>query len=471
MKQICYHLFTSKRNNRYAFDYKNVVPIYIDDDMFYTLLCLKEIAEEKNGFIEGKIVNQMISGYPELIEIVKEGLLFVDHIQIEKPITQQYCFSFAPVFACNLSCKYCFSNRKEELKYMDIDVLKKALLFFFNTFEFDSYRIDFVSGGEPLFDKKHFKRCVKIINDMNRKYNKKCLYWLVTNSLMLDEDILNFLDKNNFQIGISIDGNEKIHDSCRVNLKNEGTYAQVANQISAIINSESLSRRIRNIWSLSVISAKTKSIPEIIDHNFQLGIKNMQMKVVRTDNLEYKVDSASLKCLYSELLIYMEKLMRENSILKFCSIINMNDYFGKIFCKIFLHISVKRRCNAGLSRFSISPEGDIFPCDSFVGVKKFIMGNIFSGFNDNYLSFRKHDIGQCNACGKCWARLVCGGDCMHNSYQTNRDITIPDKSICDLNLFLIEEIIELIILMARDYPEFSKRVYSIVLHRFLLSEV
>lgn len=60
---------------------------------------------------------------------------------------------------------------------------------------------------------------------------------------------------------------------------------------------------------------------------------------------------------------------------------------------------------------------------------------------------------------------------MHNSYKTNKNIAVPDPDICKLNLFLIEQIIELILTMASEYPEFSKRVYSIILQRFLLSEV
>ena len=470
MRKISYHLFTGKNNEKYVFDFNKIVPIHINENMYSVLLKLEKEAAE--GMINEIKIRENLGAYPELINIIDEGLLFTDNAdKKEESIQEQYCFSFAPIYACNLSCKYCFSNRKKEVKYMPIDIIEKTLLFFFETFKFTNYRIDFVSGGEPLFDKQHFKACINRINEVNAKYNKKCVYWLVTNSINLDEDILDFLDANNFQMGISIDGPQEVHNHCRKTIEGKDTYLDVIKQIRMIINNARISRRIKNIWALSVITSKTKSLDAIIEHHNQEKIKNMQMKVVRTNNRNYKPDYIYLKNLYSNLLDYLKLLLGENNIEKFCSIMNMNDYFGKFFCRIMLHISENRRCNAGKSRFSISPEGQIFACDSFVGIDEFCLGSIFEGFNDQYLIFQSHEVNKCNPCNKCWAKKVCGGDCMHNSYKTNKNIAVPDPDICNLNLFLIEQIIELILTMASEYPEFSKRVYSIILQRFLLSEV
>lgn len=153
MRKISYHLFTGKNNEKYVFDFNKIVPIHINENMYSVLLKLEKEAAE--GMINERKIRENLGAYPELINIIDEGLLFTDNAdKKEESIQEQYCFSFAPIYACNLSCKYCFSNRKKEVKYMPIDIIEKTLLFFFETFKFTNYRIDFVSGGEPLFDKE-----------------------------------------------------------------------------------------------------------------------------------------------------------------------------------------------------------------------------------------------------------------------------------------------------------------------------
>lgn len=287
---------------------------------------------------------------------------------------------------------------------------------------------------------------------------------------MFDDDIIEYLDKKHCNIGISLDGPKEINDSNRVFKNGRGTYEYIVEGIHKITNNQNLSRNIKNLWNSAVITNTTNDLSEILQNSYELGFKNLQMKLLWTDDHNLIDFEENMIKLYEELAINLFELIKNDKLEQFLMICNENDTFGKIMLRIIIQSGVVRRCNAGINKFSISPEGLIYPCDSFMGAGKCCLGNILDGFNDLYYEFSKIRNYNIEICKSCWARNICGGDCMYNSYINSGNPTIPDEKICIITKRMIEICIKLILDLYCFFPEKMQRIYNILAKRTVRME-
>ena len=378
--------------------------------------------------------------------------------------------SLIPTLACNMNCNYCYSKRKSENVKTPIGVVKQAIEFFCSNYPFSICRIDFVSGGEPLYDSTALREIVDVLSDTLESHQKKVLFWLCTNGLLLSEPILKYLDKKSFNIGISLDGPADINDANRIDLGGNGTYQRVVQRISQIQNNTDLSRNIKNLWNCAVVTSQTDSLVKVLSNSYQLGFRNLQMKIAWSNIDDMRLPEQSTLQLYNELTEYLFDLVVENRIEEFLSICNENDTYGKILLRLIIQSGTTRRCNAGVNKFSISPEGDIYPCDSFMGIKKYSIGNIYTGFNEVYDEFNTKRSGGIISCKKCWARYLCGGDCYFHAYLNNNDPWQPDETVCHIVKGIAEMCIRLIVSLYREYPDKMQTIYGILSKKVIRME-
>ena len=322
--------------------------------------------------------------------------------------------------------------------------------------DMEGYRIDFVGGGEPLLNFDIIKETIKLRNDYQERIGKKIDIFLATNATLLSKEYLDFLSKNNVNLGISIDGKKSAHDSCRIYKEsNNGTYDKVVETIEKIQNDRNLTRRIKNIWGLGVINAKNIDVLGNLCQYKDLGLKSVQMKVVRlTKSHPLSINSNNVKDLlfnYEKLtLAILEEIDRKKLSLLYM-FLNDNDYYGKIILRLLLRKPVIYRCAAGKKKISICANGDIYPCDSFVGNKLFLLGNVEKSLDRKKVyEFYKYNIYESEKCKDCWIRHICGGDCYHNSFLVNGKVNIPDPLICHINKSLAEKAVRILIELEKD---------------------
>lgn len=442
-------------NNFYIFDYYNFILFEINKNTYFIILELDKNGEKSllNKFKQDEI-NKVLN----FLEICKKKGIFYSKSEnknqfIENKVHKAF-FSFPTIHDCNLRCKYCFAshgkNFTSKQKKMSKEMVEKIFNYvYFDVFkDYDTYKLDLVSGGEPLLNFELIKHAIEYSKKLNEFTGKKLQIFLCTNGTINKPEFWEYLNNNNVSLGISIDGTEKNHNNTRVFDNDEGSYRIVVSTIKEIISNKNYNSHFRDIWGLSVITSETDSIINILQSNQKLGLNRMQIKMARlkkensfaiTDkNIEY------IKILYQELIdiIKKESFVHDYTILK--TILNENDYLGKLLIRIILGEKTIRRCFAAVNKISFDVNGNIYPCDSFLGTD-YCIGNIEKGLNDILRNkILNASIFNRKQCSECWARYICGGDCYHNSLLTNNNIYTPDPLYCELAKFLIKKSLDIV---------------------------
>ncbi len=140
------------------------------------------------------------------------------------------------------------------------------------------------------------------------------------------------------------------------------------------------------------------------------------------------------------------------------AILNGDDYFGKFILRSILDIKVATRCDAGIGRFSLSTDNKIFVCPGAVDISDMVVGDLTKGIYDtkrqefwSFLTNREY-------CGDCYARYICGGTCMVDSYYNKNYLKAEDNPLCKLNKHLYE--LSLLFKIIMKNSKHYKEIYS-----------
>lgn len=451
--------FCFSRNQKYyAVDTVRIIPLQLNCAVYSIL---NEIQGKQDDSVDMTIFADR-DGFADLQALIDQDILFHNNVYQVENSFRELNISLIPTLSCNLNCKYCYSSKKNTHKQIEIKTINNAINFFCNHYSFSYCRIDFVSGGEPLYDPDALMSMINTISSLLNRYQKKSLFWLCTNGLLLNNSIVKFLDEHHFSLGISIDGPEKIHDANRVDLAGNGTYQRTVNNVLEIKNNQDLSRNIKNLWNCAVITSSTQSLVDVMKNSYELGFQNLQMKLVWSSDKTIRLPTNKTIRLYEELTAYLFKLIEDDKIYEFLSICNENDTYGKVLLRIIIQSGVTRRCNAGINKFSIDSDGRLYPCDSFLGIKEYCIGDIYNGLNDVYHEFKNIRNYSVEKCKVCWAKHLCGGDCYYHAYINNGSPWLPDDTVCYIMKEISKMCIALVVDLYRSFPQKMQVIYAVL---------
>ena len=331
---------------------------------------------------------------------------------------------------CNLNCEYCFASQGKyhgDRAVMSFEVGKRALDFLIeNSGSRRNLEVDFF-GGEPLMNFDVVKQLVAYARSIEKQHNKNFRFTLTTNGMLIDDDVIEFANRECSNVVLSLDGRKEIHDRYRVDYAGNGSWEKIVPKFQKLVEA----RGGKDYYMRGTFTHANPDFLKDIQVMLDLGFTELSMEPVVCAPGDpaalTEADKAIVMDQYEKLAELMRRRDKEGRPFTFYHY--MIDLTGGP-C-IYKRIS---GCGSGTEYMAVTPWGDLYPCHQFVGEEKFKLGDIFSGVSNTAI---QNEFAACNVyarpeCHDCWARLYCSGGCAANAYHSTGSIRGVYQYGCDL---------------------------------------
>jgi uncharacterized protein len=419
--------------------------VHVIDELVYDLLDennLKNKEEVLECYKNKYSKEELLEAYGEIEELIKEGMLYTGDLYEDiamndksKSFIKALCLNVA--HDCNLKCKYCFADEGEYKgcrKLLTPEVGKKSIDFVIkNSGPRRNIEID-LFGGEPLMNFETIREIVDYARNQEKIHNKVIRFTMTTNATLLNDEIMEYIDKHMGNIVLSIDGRKEVNDSVRVRADGSGSYERILPKIKTMVDRRDKSKQY---YVRGTFTRANTDFYEDVKHLADLGFKEVSVEpVVLPDEHELSLRREDLPVIFEQYDKLYEDLLNRHENGDAFKFYHFNIDLQGGPC-VYKRIS---GCGAGHEYVAVTPDGDIYPCHQFVGNESFKMGNVFEGVIDMNLSdtFKKAHIYNKPKCKDCWARFYCSGGCQANNFNFNGDMNIPYDIGCEMQKKRIE---------------------------------
>lgn len=331
---------------------------------------------------------------------------------------------------CNLNCSYCFASQGKyhgDRALMSFEVGKRALDFLIeNSGSRTNLEVDFF-GGEPLMNWDVVKELVKYARSQEGPCHKNFRFTLTTNGMLIDDDVIDFANKEMSNVVLSLDGRKEIHDRLRVDYAGNGSYDRIVPKFQELVKS----RGGKNYYMRGTFTHANPDFTKDIFHMADLGFTELSMEpVVASPDDPAALTASDIEIVKEQYeILAKEMLLREKEgrpITFYHYMLDLTE--GPC---IYKRIS---GCGSGTEYMAVTPWGDLYPCHQFVGDEKYKLGDIWNGVTNDLL---REQFRSCNAysrseCNDCWAKFYCSGGCAANAYHASGSIQGTYEPGCEL---------------------------------------
>ena len=384
----------------------------------------------------------------DIDELKKSGQLWSEDIfeeaasemKIKQSVLKAICLHVA--HGCNMDCEYCFAGKGDysgKSGIMSLEVGKRALDFLVeNSGSRKHLEVDFF-GGEPLINWDVCKELVAYGRELEKKYDKIFNFTLTTNGVLIDDDVIDFTNREMGNVVLSLDGRRETHDSMRHSKTGEGTFDRIIDNFKALVDSRlENAERSKEYYMRGTYTAYNKDFSEDVLAMADMGFKETSIEPVVSDpEVPYALHSEDIPKLKEEYeKLALEMLSRYKRGEEFNFYHYMLDLTGGP-C-IYKRVA---GCGVSTEYLAVTPTGDLYPCHQFVGDDDMIVGNIYEGIThpETVAIFAEgNNVYTRDKCRGCWARLYCAGGCAANNYHSNGDINKVYEFGCELHRKRIE---------------------------------
>ena len=417
--------------------------VHAVDEVAYDMISVFEGNSRETVLTEMARKYQNVSGedlidcYEQVEGLKKAGKLFVPDSyepmagKLKRKtagVVKALCLHIA--HTCNLNCSYCFASQGKyngDRAVMSFEVGKRALDFLIeNSGTRRNLEVDFF-GGEPLMNFQVVKDLVAYARSVEKKFNKNFRFTLTTNGMLIDDDVIDFCNRECHNVVLSLDGRKEVHDRYRVDYAGHGSWEKIVPKFRKLVEA----RGGKGYYMRGTFTHANPDFLEDIKTMLDLGFTELSMEPVVCapgDPAELtEADREIVKDQYEKLAMLMRQRDKEGRPFTFYHY--MIDLQGGP-C-IYKRIS---GCGSGTEYMAVTPWGDLYPCHQFVGDDKYLLGNIFDGVRNTAI---QNEFMSCNvyareACRDCWARLYCSGGCAANAYHATGSVMGVYEPGCDL---------------------------------------
>ncbi|MGL4106391.1 thioether cross-link-forming SCIFF peptide maturase [Clostridium sp. LP20] len=425
----------------------NTGAVHVVDELVYDILGDEKLNNkfEVLGFLKGKYKEEDISeAYDEIQELVEDGVLYsedqyeeIAHSSMDdRDYIKAVCLNI--IHGCNLRCKYCFADEGEYHGHkgvMSIETAKKAIDYVVKrsgprkNIEIDLF------GGEPTMIMDTIKEIIKYARENEKEWKKNIRFTMTTNATLLNDEMMDFMDKEMGNIILSLDGRKSVNDNVRIKVDGSGSYDDILPNIKKMIDRRTKGKMyfVRGTFTrqntdfyedvVSMINEGFREIsiePVVLEEGHPLSLREEDLPTI-FDN-------------YDKLYEEMKNRKREGKD-------EFNFYHFNIDLQggpcVYKRIS---GCGAGFEYVAITPQGDVYPCHQFVGKEEYKLGSIYDDTYDAKMGkeFKQAHIYNKPKCKDCWARFYCSGGCQANNVNFNGDMKIPYEVGCKMQKKRIE---------------------------------
>ena len=420
--------------------------VHVVDDLAYDVISMYE------GHSADEIVAAMLEKYSgqsevteaeirEVLESVEDlktkGKLFApdayEHLAFDfkerNTVIKALCLHVA--HTCNLNCAYCFASQGKyhgDRALMSFEVGKRALDFLI---EHSGHRtnleVDFF-GGEPLMNWDVVKQLVEYARSIEKEKGKNFRFTLTTNGMLIDDDVIDFANREMSNVVLSLDGRKEIHDRLRVDYAGNGSYERIVPKFQKLVKA----RGGKNYYMRGTFTHANPDFTKDLFHMADdLGFTELSMEpVVCAPDDPAALTPEDLEIVKDQYEILAKDMLRREKAGKPITFYHyMLDLTGGP-C-IYKRIS---GCGSGTEYMAVTPWGDLYPCHQFVGEEAYKLGDIWNGVTNTKL---RDEFKSCNAyarpeCADCWAKLYCSGGCAANAYHATGSIRGVYEAGCEL---------------------------------------
>lgn len=408
----------------------DMIAEFLDKDKNTLVLEMKE----KYPSVE---TSELEECYDQILELKEQGRLFSEDTyepmagQLKAKtsgVIKALCLHIA--HTCNLNCSYCFASQGKyhgDRALMSFETGKRALDFLVeNSGTRRNLEVDFF-GGEPLMNFDVVKQLVDYARSIEKDAGKNFRFTLTTNGMLIDDDVIEFANKEMSNVVLSLDGRKEVHDRYRVDYSGKGSFDTIVPKFQKLVKA----REGKNYYMRGTFTHANPDFLKDVQQMLDLGFRELSMEpvVAKSDDPSAltEADREVVMKQYEDLA----KLMLEYDEKKdpFTFYHYMIDLKGGP-C-IYKRIS---GCGSGTEYMAVTPWGDLYPCHQFVGEEAFKLGDIYTGVTNKKI---QDEFASCNVyarkeCADCWARLYCSGGCAANAYHATGSVKGVYKEGCEL---------------------------------------
>lgn len=387
-------------------------------------------------------VDNVREAYKELLALYRDGQLYAEddyekfsNILAESPV-KAMCLHIA--HDCNLRCKYCFADTGEYMGHrelMSVETGKAAIDYLLHYSKGRrNLEVDFF-GGEPLMNFDPVKEIVQYARSKETEYDKVFRFTVTTNGILLDDDKINFINREMSNVVLSIDGRKEINDRVRPRADGRGSYDAIIPKFQKLV--ERRNGPYDQYYVRGTFTKYNLDFTEDVLHLNELGFDQISVEPVVADPKEpYALTEQDLPRIFEEYERLAKIMIKRRGTPKDFNFFHFMIDLEQGPCAI----KRLRGCGCGNEYVAVTPSGDVYPCHQFVGHEDWKMGDVFSLSLDASLKkqFASATVYGKEECKNCWAKFYCSGGCNANSMIYRGDIRKPHRLSCELEKKRVE---------------------------------
>ena len=406
--------------------------VYVVDELTSELIKAKSPSAEAKGDFSGYDGAEVAEAEAEIDELIRRGILFSpepDHPEpVYKGIVKALCLNIA--HGCNLRCRYCFAGDgqyHDNLDFMSPETACRAIDFLIEkSGGRRRLEVDFF-GGEPLLNMDAVRAAIAHARAVEKAAGKEFRFTITTNAVALTDELIDYINREMYNVVLSIDGRKSVHDAVRKDAAGHGSFDRaLENSLKLIRSRGDKSYYVRGTFTAENTDFAKDAIA-LNDYGFgQISLE----PVVLADDDPLALKESDIPALKEQYEILAEEYLKRRAAGKEFGFFhfNIDIYNGPCAAKRLVG------CNAGDEYLAVAPNGDIYPCHRFDGMKEYRIGNVVDRSFDTRLPqmFSTTNLTKKEECNDCWAKYYCSGGCAANSIQFAGGITKPYTIGCEL---------------------------------------